>query len=58
MTTLQLDIGGPLSPASKGPQTKEMDEFEELKPEADKLMVLEVEVDFSTQLLFRNAGNT
>jgi hypothetical protein len=57
ITTLQVDMGGPLSPASRGPHTNEMEELVTLRPEAARLRVFEDEDDFSTQLLFRMVGN-
>jgi hypothetical protein len=57
MTTLQVDIGGLLSPASRGPHSNEMEDFVTLIAEAGKRRDLEEEDDLSKQLLFRTACN-
>ena len=54
---LKLDMGGPLLPTSRGPQTNAMAEFVELTSETSRLIVFEDEDDLRKQLLFRKAGN-
>jgi hypothetical protein len=55
--TYQLVIGGPLSPARKGPQIKEMEELVALMPVAKMLNVFDDKDDLNKQLLFRKLGN-
>jgi hypothetical protein len=57
MTTFQLDIGGPLSPASSGPQTNEIEVLDALRPEAASVKVLADEGEVNKQLLLRKLGS-
>ncbi len=54
---LKLDMGGPLLPTSRGPQTNTMEEFVELTRETSRLIVFEDEDNLRKQLLFCKAGN-
>ena len=57
MITFQLDIGGPLSPASSGPQTNEIEVLDVLRPEAASVIVFEDEGEVNRQLLLRKLGS-
>ena len=57
MATFQLDIGGPLSPASSGPQTNEIEVLDALRPEAASVKVLADEGEVNKQLLLRKLGS-
>ena len=57
MITFQLDIGGPLSPASSGPQTNEIEVLDALRPEAASVIVFEDEGEVNRQLLLRKLGS-
>jgi hypothetical protein len=57
IVAVQVENGGPLSPARRGPHTNAMAELETFDADAKRLIVLEDEDDLSRQLLFRKAGN-